>query len=177
MTKAYYRIMLIAGLAAVLLASGAHGLDVPLPINLGFRLGFTTQLIPGPNDTSQALGLGVVPEKIMGDKKNLLVVAGTIVNYSDLPCIDVDMHFAVTSYIGTGVSRGRATVVPSTIPPGGTATFSAQINLDSEKPRFAMYTISAKTPIVLEPEPVAPAIVPSVPEAEGEIEIPEAVEE
>ncbi|MDR1745627.1 MAG: hypothetical protein LBS30_07740, partial [Planctomycetota bacterium] len=62
-------------------------------------------------------------------------------------CDDIDMHFAVTSYIGTGASRGSAVVEPRSLPPGGVATFNAHITLNSEKPRLALYAITAGSPV------------------------------
>ncbi len=53
------------------------------------------------------------------------------------------MDFTVTSYIGIGVSRRRAIVAPGSIPPGGSAAFTANIPLDSEKPEYAMYAVRA----------------------------------
>lgn len=147
---------------AILVAPKACGLDLPgLPIRLNFQLGFNITVLPGPNDTSHQLGLGVTAAKPISDKVHLLTLTGTITNYSGVPRENIDMHFAVTSYVGTGTSNARATVEPSTIPPGGTATYTAYIPLDSEKPQYAMYTITAQTPMVVVAEPVpAPAAVP-----------------
>ncbi len=75
-------------------------------------------------------------------------MTGTISNYSDIPCENVDMRFAVTSYVGSGADRGKAVVQPSTIPPGGTAAFSVHVSLGAEKPRNAIYTITADSPLV-----------------------------
>lgn len=134
------RILLILGFAAGLLAAGAQSFD--FPVDFHFQLGFTIHVVPGPNDMSQQLGLGVTSNKVLSDKLHSLVVTGTIVNYGSTPVEGVDMDFAVTSYIGTGTSRGRAVVEPSSIPPGGTASFSVHMNLDSPKPQYAMYTIT-----------------------------------
>ena len=143
------KILLFLGIAAALLGQGAYGFDWPTGIE--FQLGFNIRVVPGPQDRSGDLCLGVFPEKINSDKVHTLVVTGIIKNYSDIPCEGVDMHFAVTSYIGTGFSRNRAVVVPSTIPPGGTATFNAHISLDSPKPKDAMYTITAYSPALCGP--------------------------
>lgn len=146
-----HRRLLILCFAAILAAAQARGFD--LPIDLGFQLGFNIQVVPGPNDTSSQLGLVVATHQILSDKEHSLVITGTITNFSDVQYDNVDMQFAVTSYVGTGVSRGRATVQPSTIPPGSSASFSAHISLDSVKPRHAMYTITAQTPVLYDAQP------------------------
>lgn len=156
--------MRIVCFAALLPAFAAYGLD--LPIHLNFQLGFQVHVVPAPNDTSHLLGLVVATDKILTDKKHSLVVTGTITNYGGVPCDGVGMHFAVTSYIGTGTSGNWAAVEPSSIPPGGTARFSAHIPLDSAKPRFAMYTITAASPLLfiqeLPVEIVSPAPVEAI---------------
>lgn len=157
------RILLALALAAVLSSPGARAFD--WPDGLDFQLGFSVGVAPGPKDASRHLGLVVAPDRIVSDKVRSLAVSGTITNYGSAPCEGVEMVFLVTSYIGA-MSRGRAAVTPSTIPPGGTATFSLHMNLDSEKPRLAMYTVTASTPYVLVQEPVyaAPAVpVPCAP--------------
>lgn len=141
------RFMLVLSCAVALWASGARGVDLQNIIP-GVQLGFNIRVVPGPKDTSRARGLVVAADKILSDKHRQLAVIGTITNFSDMPCENIDMRFAVSSYIGTGYDRGRATVHPSTIPPGGTATFSVHISLGAEKPRNAIYTINASSPIV-----------------------------
>ncbi|MCC8165767.1 MAG: hypothetical protein LIQ31_06380 [Planctomycetes bacterium] len=129
-------------------ASSAGDFVDKLPFNLGFQLGFAIRVVPSRADLSGSLGLGVAVDKVYSDKQKMLSVTGTITNYSTVPVEDVAMAFAVNSYIETGFSRGRAEVAPSTITPGGTATFSAYIFLQSEKPKFAMYTITGRSPLV-----------------------------
>lgn len=149
------RLLAVFICVAVLAAPKARSLDLPgLPVRLNFQLGFNITVLPGPNDTSGQLGLGVTAGKPISDKVHLLTLTGTITNYSGVPRENIDIHFAVTSYVGIGTSNARATVEPSTIPPGGTATYTAYIPLDSEKPRYAMYTITAQTPMVVAAEPV-----------------------
>ncbi|MCC8109512.1 MAG: hypothetical protein LIQ30_10820 [Planctomycetes bacterium] len=119
-----------------------------LPINLGFQLGFAIRVVPSREDRSAVLGLGVTVDKVYSDKRKMLSVNGAITNYNSVPVENIAMDFAVNSYLETGFSRGRADVTPSTIPPGGTARFSAYIFLQSEKPKFAMYTITAQSPLL-----------------------------
>lgn len=164
------RAMLAFVFSAICLTFGARGLD--LPVTLGFQLGFNIRVIPGPNDASRELGLGVAVDKIVSDKTRVLVVSGVIANFGDVPRDGVEMRFAVTSYVGTGVSAGKAVIEPTCIAPGGVASFSARIALDSEKPRFAMYAVSAcAPPAAIAEEPHAPAIEPP---AEPEPEDPGA---
>ena len=137
-------LLLVCALASLIPA--ATGFD--LPAHLDFQLGFRINVVPGPKDTSRARGLVVEVDKILSDKTRQLAVTGTISNYSDIPCENVDMHFAVTSYVGTGQDLGKAVVQPSTIPPGGTASFSVHISLGAEKPKNAVYTINAASPLV-----------------------------
>lgn len=134
----------IVCLTAALLMSMAYAID--LPVGLNFRLGFSTQVLPGPDDASRDLDLVVTTDRIISDKTHTLLVSGSIINTGDAVCENIEMRFAVTSYIKTGVSRGRATVEPASIPPGGTAAFTAHILLDDEKPRYAFYTITAASP-------------------------------
>ncbi len=136
--------MIVLSVAMLLVTAGTYGFD--LPIDLNFQLGFKIHVIPSPTDTSQKLCLGVATDKIRSDKTQTLAISGTITNYSNVPCDGVEMHFAVTSYVGIGTSNGKAVVEPSSIPPGGTATFIVHISLDSEKPQYAKYTITAQTP-------------------------------
>lgn len=144
-------------LAFVLAAflSGAAGYALDLPIRLGFQLGFAVHVVPAKNDMSHLLGLGVVADRILTDKTRSLTVTGFITNYNDVPCEDVAMRFAVTSYVGIGTSLGTAAVEPRTIPPGGTSRFTLRLSLDSERPRLAMYAITAKSPVVAAPAAVA----------------------
>lgn len=172
------KLMLALGMAAAMLISEARCFDFPL--DLGFQLGFTTSVIPGPEDTSRELGLGVKVDKILGDKRHSLTITGTITNFSGVSREGIAMHFAVTSYIGTGLSRGGAIVEPDSIPPGGTATFTAFISLDSEKPRYAMYAVTAQSPVLparevscdavvfLSPRSSVPALEPPEPAASDE---------
>lgn len=149
--KIVLRKMLALGFAVLIMVTVAFGAD--WPIKLGFQLGFHVRVVPAVADTSAYLGLGVVPDKIATDKEHSLFVTGFITNYNNVPCVDVDMRFAVNSYVGTGISRGVASVEPSTIPPGGTAKFSAHISLvDNRRPRDAMYTITATSPVVQIPQ-------------------------
>lgn len=141
------RFMLVLSCAAVLWVSDAKAIDMPIVIP-GVQLGFNIRVVPGPKDTSRARGLVVAADKVLSDKRRQIAVTGTITNFSDMPCENVDMRFAVSSYIGTGYDRGIATVQPRTIPPGGTATFSVHISLGAEKPRDAIFTINASSPIV-----------------------------
>ncbi len=144
------RILFACGCVLVGLCGAVGALDVvdKLPFNLGFQLGFTIRVVPSRADQSGNLGLGVTVDKVYSDKKKMLSVNGSITNYSTVPVEGVDMAFAVNSYLETGYSRGRAEVTPSTIMPGAMATFSAYIFLQSEKPKFAMYTITGRSPLV-----------------------------
>lgn len=162
----------LAVLAAVHGGSGASGFD--LPVYLDFNIGFRLRVMPGPDDASRAHCLGVAVDKITTDKKRSLHITGTITNYSGAPCAGVAMRFAVTSHIGIGKSLGTATVTPNDIPPGGAATFNLHLTLDSPRPKFAMYTITADSPAVCDwvvgPVPGPELITPSavVPPVEGE---------
>lgn len=152
----------------------AHGLELPF-VDLNFNLGFHTRVLPGPQDISNKLGLVVTTDKIRGDKRHSLHITGFITNYSDVTCDNVDMRFVVTSYMGTGVSTGCAAVEPRSIPPWGVAIFRAHISLDSEKPRDALYTITAQSPLLyaLDATAAAPATaIISEPTAE-EVEVAE----
>lgn len=133
-------------LSVIAAVTGAFGLD--LPGNIALQFGFSVQMVPDADDASQALGLVVTPEQIYSANayNRSLVITGTITNYSELPREGVSMRLAVTSYIETGVSRGSASVTPSSIPPGGTASFTANISLDNDRPRLARYTVSAHGP-------------------------------
>lgn len=137
-------IRLTIGVLALLLASGAYGLD--LPIKLDFQLGFAIRVVPSSTDLSHKLGLVVAANRPITDKTRSMVVTGTITNFSGVPRDNIAMQVAVSSYVGTGVSLGVATVEPTCLPPGGAATFSAHITLGSEKPRNVMYTVTAATP-------------------------------
>lgn len=148
--------------SVLLVTTGTFGLD--LPFDLSFQFGFKVQVVPGQGDMSQALGLVVTPEKIYTDKATSLVITGTIANYSGVVCDGIDMHFAVTSYVGTGINRNRAYVTPNSIIPGGVATFTTHVSLDSERPHLAMYTVTARTPVMYVQEApsaiTAPATTP-----------------
>lgn len=154
------RILLVLGFVALLLPSRANGLD--LPFDLGFQLGFDIQVVPSSKDTSRNLCLVVTPHKVRSDKTRALAVSGTIANYSGIPCEGVEMNFAVTSYTGIGTSNDRAVIEPNPIPPGGTATFTAHITLQSENPRFAMYTITAKSPALCGQSAIPGTIAPPI---------------
>ncbi len=159
----------ILGCLAFLLASAACGLEFHIP-GVDIQLGFGVHVVPGPKDTSQSLCLVVTADKAIGDR-GVLAVSGTITNYSGVPCDGVDMHFAVTSDIGSDTSLGRAVVEPRTIPAGGVATYKAFISLLSEKPHYAMYTITARSPALCGHDPGA---VPTLPFSARELEgIPE----
>lgn len=158
-------------------ASSAVALD--LPFQLGFQIGFGIRVLPAANDMSGELGLVVAPDRIRTDRAHFITLTGTISNFSDAAYDGVAMGFAVTSYIGTGVSRGTAVVEPRFIPPGGVAAFTARINLASEKPRFALYAVNAAGAISMgNVSPGSPAGVPAeIPadapaETEGPPEIP-----
>lgn len=134
--------------------SGASALD--LPVYLDFNIGFPLRVVPGPGDASRALCLGVVTDKVVTDKLSSLVVTGVIINFGDAPCEGVEMRFAVDSHVGIGKSLGRAAVTPDCIPPGGVATFNLHMSLDSRNPRFAMYAVTARSPVLhgQTPDPV-----------------------
>ncbi len=165
-------------LAVWLAAPGARAFD--LPVYLDFNLGFRLRVMPGPDDASRAHCLGVGVDKITTDKKRSLHITGKITNYSGSPCAGVAMRFAVTSHIGIGKSLGTATVTPDYLPPGGTATFNLHLTLDSPRPKFAMYTITAGSPALCdwavspvpeaEPELIIPSVVAPPVEVEGENE-------
>lgn len=144
------RIACILTIAAALAAPAALGIDWPVKLN--FQLGFKINVVPAPDDASRALGLVVTTDSVRTEKDHYLVATGTIANFSGVPCEGVDMRFAVTSYVGTGASFGVAAVEPNVIPPGGVARFSAHISLDSPRPRNAMYTVTAQSPVVA-PQP------------------------
>ncbi len=134
--------LLVLAVALATLLPAARGID--WPIKLGFQLGFTVSAVPAPDDASAALGLAVVADRIYSDKEHSLVVAGRIVNTGDVPRDNIAMRFAVASYIGTTPSFGSATIEPDSLPPGGVAAFSAYIPLNSEKPHYARYTVTAR---------------------------------
>ncbi len=144
------RILFACGCVLIGLCGAVDALEFvdKLPFNLGFQLGFNIRVVPSRADQSGSLGLGVAVDKVYSDKRKMLSVSGGITNYSTVPVEGVAMAFAVNSYLETGYSRGRAEVTPSTIMPGETATFSAYIFLQSEKPKFAMYTITGRSPLV-----------------------------
>lgn len=154
------RMALAAVLTSLVAASGAGGMD--LPVYLGFDIGFRLRVVPGPGDASRAHCLGVSVEKITTDKTRALAITGTITNYSGSPCDGVAMRFAVTSHTGIGKSLGTATVTPNCIPPGGTATFNLHLTLDSPRPKFAMYTVTASSPALCD-WAVAPVPEPEIP--------------
>lgn len=155
------RIPLALCLAAFVFSFPALALDIP-GVRLGFNLGFAIHVVPAPGDKSNELGLYVSADKIISDKTNSLNITGTITNYGPVPRDGIEMHFAVDSYVGTGTSRGVAAIEPPSLPPGGTAAFTAYISLDSQKPRYARYTLTARqgAPIVVPgPEPIPDAFV------------------
>jgi hypothetical protein len=141
--------ILVWCLAAFVCASGARGIDLPF----NFQIGFVTDVVPSAADTSAELGLGVVADELVTDKARSLVVRGRITNYSTVPCEGLNMRFAVSSYISTSTSRSTASVSPGTILPGETATFTARVLLGSEKPKLAMYTITATSPVIVREGP------------------------
>ncbi|MCD8141016.1 MAG: hypothetical protein LUE17_14820 [Planctomycetaceae bacterium] len=149
-------------LAAATAVTAACGFDVPDGVS--FQLGFRIRVLPGPKDTSRQRGLIVQADRIYSDKTRRIAVAGTITNFSDIPCENVDMRFAVSSYVGTGYDRGRATVEPTTIMPGCSANFSVHISLGSERPRNALYTITATSPVLFPDLPPDGAPVELAPE-------------
>lgn len=170
------RATFIFGASLILLLADGHALD--LPVDLNFRLGFKIHVIPGPGDMSRALNLLVVPEHIYSDKVRILTVTGYITNYGDVPCEGVAMRFDVTSYVKAGTATRGALVEPNTIPPGGSARFTVHVSLDRAKPKFAMYTVTARSPLV---RPTEPEIVlePMPPPGESVVlpEVPAAPEE
>ncbi len=140
------RILWMAALPLFVHAAARTATAMDWPVTLGFQIGFAVSVVPAANDASRALGLVVATDKIISDRVHSLVVTGTITNFSDMPRDDIAMHFAVTSYIGTGADRGPAVVEPRSLPPGGTAAFIARINLHSERPRLALYAVTASGP-------------------------------
>lgn len=174
--KSANRMAFAVALAVLLAAPGARGLD--LPVYLNFNIGFDLRVVPDRGDASRALCLGVSTDKIRTDKQRSLAITGTITNYSGSPCEGVAMRFAVTSHTGIGKSLGTATVTPNHIPPGGTATFNLHLTLDSPRPKFAMYTITARSPAlcdwVVSPVPETEFEFESEPEPEPEVIIPSA---
>ncbi len=139
------RILCAAALLSCAYSAAATAMD--WPVTLGFQLGFAIRVVPAANDASNALGLVVATDKILTDRAHSLLVTGTITNFSDAPRDDIAMRFAVTSYIGTGADRGSAVVEPRSLPPGGTAAFTARISLHSERPRLALYAVTAGAPV------------------------------
>ncbi len=133
--------VLILAVAVAPFVSAARALDWPVTLN--FQPGFTISAVPAPDDASRDLGLVVAAERFYSDKVHSLVITGSIVNMSDVPRDSITMRFTVTSYIGTTPSFGRATIEPNCLPPGGIAAFSAIIPLNSEKPQYARYTVTA----------------------------------
>ncbi len=152
-------IIMLAAAAAITVACGFD-----MPDGVSFQLGFRIRVMPDKKDTSRQRGLIVQADRIYSDKTRHIAVAGTITNFSDIPCENVDMRFAVSSYIGTGYDRGRAMVEPATIMPGCSANFSVHISLSSERPRNALYTITASSPLVFPDLPPDGAPVELAPE-------------
>lgn len=168
------KIPLILLFAVLALSSAASALDIP-GVRLGFNLGFDIRVVPAPGDKSPELGLYVSADKIISDKARHIAITGTIYNYGPVARDFVELHFAVDSHVGTGISRGAARVEPTTIPPGGSASFTTTISLDSQKPRFARYTLTARPdPVIpMAPEPVPEILVPVAPASAEPIVLPE----
>ncbi len=135
-----------AGMFALLiLAPGPRGFDwqTDLPFDIGFQVGFSTEVVLSVADMSEALGLSVCVEELITDRKSSLTVTGTIVNTGSFTVEGVSMGFAVTSYVGVMADRATAFLDTDVIPPGGTARFTMRVVLGSEHPRWAVYTVSA----------------------------------
>jgi hypothetical protein len=114
------------------------------PTGIEFQAGFRTFVVPSAEDASEKLGLVVIADEIITDMEHSLVVNGRIFNAGEEVREEIRMEFAVTSYVGVGLSRRTAHVTPGTLAPGETAAFKVQMLLQSEKPEYAMYTVTAK---------------------------------
>lgn len=145
------KILITIGMAALAATATARGFDlnVDLPFDIGFQIGFTVEVVPSEADTSHYLGLGVTADEIITDKVESLIIHGRITNYGDVPVEGLAMRFAVSSHIHTGMDKSTAFLSSDTVPPRSSVAYTARVQLSGMYPKYAMYTITARSPDLL----------------------------